>query len=112
MSDHIESPEVELCGHKWKLRIFPGGSGEKGKDIYVTTFIAMMLIISCVCFIAQKHKKFISVYLANRSSMSVTASYKLSLRDQNSNVDVELFESSGVKTFEVQGKTMSEHIIT
>jgi hypothetical protein len=49
---------------------------------------------------ALKHKKFISVYLANRSSTSVTASYKLSLRNQNSNVDVDLFESSGVKTFE------------
>lgn len=53
--------------------------------------------------VALKHKKFISVYLANRSSTSVTASYKLSLRNQNTNVDVNLFESSGVKTFEVQG---------
>ena len=78
VGDHVESPIVELCGHKWKLRIFPGGS-------------------------AVKHKKYISVYLANRSSTSVTASYKLSLRNQNTNSDVELFESAGVKTFEVQG---------
>ena len=49
---------------------------------------------------ALKHKKYISVYLANRSSSCVTASYKLSLRNQNSNDDVDLFHSIGVKVFE------------
>mmetsp|Transcript_23081 Transcript_23081/g.33804 ORF Transcript_23081/g.33804 Transcript_23081/m.33804 type:complete len:368 (+) Transcript_23081:142-1245(+) len=79
VGDHIESPLVELCGHKWKIRIFPGGS-------------------------AMKHSNYVSLYLANRSSNAVSATYKLFIHNQETNEDEIIFTSAGVKLFDTQGQ--------
>jgi speckle-type POZ protein len=44
------------------------------------------------------------MYLANRSSTAVSASYKLFIRNQLANEDELVFSSVGVKQFEVQGQ--------
>ena len=54
-----ESPEFDLCGHVWQLRIFPGGS-------------------------LEAHKGHLSFYLASKSSRQARASYKLSVLCQHS----------------------------
>lgn len=52
--DSTESPEFDLCGHTWQLRIFPGGS-------------------------LSAYKGFLSYYLASKSTRPARASYKLIL---------------------------------
>ena len=54
-----ESPEFDLCGHVWQLRIFPGGS-------------------------LEAHKGHLSFYLASKSPRQARASYKLSVLCQHS----------------------------
>ena len=83
-----ESPEFDLCGHIWQLRIFPGGS-------------------------LELHKGYLSYYLASKSTRQARASYRLSVLNQlNSSLDSqqaqssskdESFSSSGVRVFEAKG---------
>jgi len=93
-----ESPEFDLCGHIWQLRIFPGGS-------------------------LEAHKGHLSYYLASKSSRQARASYRLSVLNQidevapglnttattTSNTATtatskdESFSSSGVRVFEAKG---------
>jgi hypothetical protein len=51
-----------------------------------------------------KHSSYVSMYLANRSSTTVSASYQLFIRNQITNDDELVFSSVGVKQFEVQGQ--------
>ena len=71
VGDSTESPEFELCGHVWQLRIFPGGS-------------------------LEAHRSYLSFYLASKSSRSARASYKLSVCSQVAGGTDESFASSGV----------------
>lgn len=95
-----ESPEFDLCGHIWQLRIFPGGS-------------------------LEAHKGHLSYYLASKSSRQARASYRLSVLNQSSDETApgvnsttttssnattstatskdESFSSSGVRVFEAKG---------
>ena len=57
VGESIESPEFNLCGHEWQLRIFPGGS-------------------------LEAHKLFVSFYLASKSNKVARASYKLIILSQ------------------------------
>lgn len=50
-----------------------------------------------------KHSSYVSMYLANRSSTAVSASYQLYIKNQLINEDELVFTSVGVKQFEVQG---------
>jgi hypothetical protein len=77
VGESAESPEFELCGHIWQLRIFPGGS----LDI---------------------HRGYMSFYLASKSSRTARASYKLMVCSQVNGND-EVFVSSGVRVFEAKG---------
>jgi len=92
-----ESPEFDLCGHIWQLRIFPGGS-------------------------LEAHKGHLSYYLASKSSRQARASYRLSVLNQYDDIATglntttatsnttttatsrdESFSSSGVRVFEAKG---------
>lgn len=83
VGDSTESPEFDLCGKKWQLRIFPGGS-------------------------LENHCGYISYYLASKSTTLIRASYKLIVRNQNPAssfqppVD-EMFASAGIRKFEAKG---------
>ena len=57
VGDSTESPEFELCGHIWQLRIFPGGS-------------------------LESHKGYLSFYLASKSTKLARAAYKLIIVNQ------------------------------
>ena len=57
VGDIIESPEFEVCGKTWQLRIFPGGS-------------------------LTAHAGYMSYYLASKSSTMTRASYKLMILSQ------------------------------
>ena len=78
VGDSTESPEFDLCGHLWQLRIFPGGS-------------------------LESHRTYASYYLASKSMRSAKASYKLSVCSQVSGGADECFASSGVRLFEAKG---------
>ena len=73
VGDSTESPEFELCGHVWQLRIFPGGS-------------------------LEAHRAYLSYYLASKSTRSARASYKLSVCSQVAGGTDESFASSGVRS--------------
>ena len=77
VGESCESPEFDLCGHTWQLRIFPGGS-------------------------LEVHRGFLSFYLASKSTRNSRASYRLTVVNQASGVD-ESFASSGVRVFEAKG---------
>jgi hypothetical protein len=77
VGESCESPEFELCGHIWQLRIFPGGS-------------------------LEIHRGFLSFYLASKSTRNARASYRLTVCNQVNGVD-ETFASSGVRIFEAKG---------
>jgi hypothetical protein len=77
VGESAESPEFELCGHMWQLRIFPGGS-------------------------LEVHRGHLSFYLASKSTKIARASYKLSVVNQAGGSD-ETFTSSGVRVFEAKG---------
>ena len=81
LGDSIESPEFELCGRRWQLRIFPGGS-------------------------LQPHVGYISYYLASKSSVQTRASYKLMIVNQIQNGEDEIFCSSGIRKFEAKGESV------
>ena len=74
VGDSTESPEFELCGHVWQLRIFPGGS-------------------------LEAHRAYLSYYLASKSTRSARASYKLSVCSQVAGGTDESFASSGVRSW-------------
>lgn len=78
VGDSVESPEFNLCGHTWQLRIFPGGS-------------------------LDVHKGFVSFYLASKCNKVARASYKLSIINQIPGGDDETFSSSGIRIFEAKG---------
>ena len=78
VGDSTESPEFDLCGHLWQLRIFPGGS-------------------------LEAHRTYVSYYLASKSTRSAKASYKLSVCSQVPGGADECFASSGVRLFEAKG---------
>ena len=78
VGDSTESPEFELCGHTWQLRIFPGGS-------------------------LDAHRTHLSYYLASKSTRSARASYKLAVCSQVLGGVDEVFASSGVRVFEAKG---------
>lgn len=78
VGESTESPEFELCGHLWQLRIFPGGS-------------------------LDSHKGYLSFYLASKSTRSARASYKLCVCSQVPGGSDEVFASSGVRYFEAKG---------
>jgi hypothetical protein len=78
VGDSTESPEFEICGHLWQLRIFPGGS-------------------------LDSHRTYVSYYLASKSVKSAKASYKLSVCTQVPGGVDECFASSGVRLFEAKG---------
>ena len=78
VGDSTESPEFDLCGHLWQLRIFPGGS-------------------------LEAHRTYVSYYLASKSTQSAKASYKLSVCSQAPGGTDESFASSGVRLFEAKG---------
>lgn len=82
VGESIESPEFLLCGHKWQLRIFPGGS----LDI---------------------HSGSVSFYLASKSTVVTRASYKLMILSQVIGGIDEYFASSGVRVFEPKGVQVS-----
>ena len=73
VGDSTESPEFELCGHVWQLRIFPGGS-------------------------LEAHRAYLSYYLASKSTRSARASYKLTVCSQVAGGTDESFASSGVRS--------------
>jgi hypothetical protein len=78
VGDSTESPEFELCGHTWQLRIFPGGS-------------------------LETHRGYVSYYLASKSTQHARASYKLIILSQSNSGHDEVFASSGVRFFEAKG---------
>ena len=78
VSDCIESPEFTLCGHKWQLRIFPGGS-------------------------LEVHKDYVSFYPASKSNRTARASYRLVIPNQIFGLADEGFSSSAVRVFEAKG---------
>jgi hypothetical protein len=78
VGDSTESPEFELCGHMWQLRIFPGGS-------------------------LEVHRGHVSFYLASKSSRAARAAYKLLVINQSPVGVDETFASSGIRTFEARG---------
>lgn len=78
VGESTESPEFELCGKQWQLRIFPGGS-------------------------LEAHSNFISFYLASKSTTQTRASYKLILKNQNPGGNDEIFASAGIRKFEAKG---------
>ena len=82
VGDCVESPEFVLCGHKWQLRIFPGGS-------------------------LENHKDFASFYLASKSNKLARASYKLIVVNQVIGGEDEVFCSSGIRIFEAKGVQVS-----
>jgi CRISPR/Cas system endoribonuclease Cas6 (RAMP superfamily) len=82
VSDCVESPEFSLCGHKWQLRIFPGGS------------------LDC-------HKEYLSFYLASKSNRVARASYKLLVMNQVEGLEDEGFSSSTVRIFEAKSTQVS-----
>jgi hypothetical protein len=77
VSDCVESPEFSLCGHKWQLRIFPGGS-------------------------LDSHREYLSFYLASKSNRVARASYKLIVLNQVEGLEDEGFSSSTVRIFEAK----------
>lgn len=82
VADCVESPEFLLCGHKWQLRIFPGGS-------------------------LENHKGFMSFYLASKSNKIARACYKLIVSNQIVGGEDEVFSSSGIRVFEAKGEQVS-----
>lgn len=78
VGDSVESPEFNLCGHTWQLRIFPGGS-------------------------LDVHKGYVSFYLASKCTKVARARYKLSIINQIPGGENETFSSSGVRIFEAKG---------
>lgn len=78
VGESTESPEFELCGKLWQLRIFPGGS-------------------------LENHVGFISYYLASKSSTVTRAAYKLIIKNQKQGGADEVFASSGIRKFEAKG---------
>lgn len=78
VGDSTESPEFDLCGHVWQLRIFPGGS-------------------------LEVHRGHVSFYLASKSTRSARASYKLLVLNQSPTGADEVFASAGIRTFEARG---------
>jgi len=78
VGDSTESPEFELCGHMWQLRIFPGGS-------------------------LEVHRGHVSFYLASKSNRAARAAYKLLVINQSPVGVDETFASSGIRTFEARG---------
>jgi hypothetical protein len=78
VSECVESPEFQLCGHKWQLRIFPGGS-------------------------LESHKGYVSFYLASKSNRIARASYRLSVLNHIPGLEDEGFSSTAVRTFEPKG---------
>lgn len=84
VGDSVESPEFQLCGYTWQLRIFPGGS-------------------------LDAHKGYISYYLASKSNRMARASYKLSIVNQIIGGEDETFASSGIRIFEAKGVQVSKY---
>lgn len=78
VGESTESPEFELCGKSWQLRIFPGGS-------------------------LDAHINYVSFYLASKSSTLTRASYKLIIKNQNNGSNDEVFASAGIRKFEAKG---------
>ncbi len=78
VGDSVESPEFNICGHTWQLRLFPGGS-------------------------LEAHKGYISYYLASKSVSLARASYKLMVINQVATGEDEKFSSSGIRIFEPKG---------
>ena len=52
---------------------------------------------------SSKHSSYISMYLANRSSCPVSASYKLLVYNHDTEDEELIFQSNGVKLFDIQG---------
>lgn len=84
VGDSIESPEFQLCGFTWQLRIFPGGS-------------------------LESHRNFLSFYLASKSNTIARASYRLSMINQIIGGEDETFASSGIRIFEAKGVQVMLH---
>lgn len=78
VGESTESPEFEICGKLWQLRIFPGGS-------------------------LEAHSGYISYYLASKDTTVTRASYKLSIVNQIDDEPDAVFLSSGVRKFEAKG---------
>jgi speckle-type POZ protein len=78
IGESTESPEFELCGRSWQLRIFPGGS-------------------------LDAHVNYVSFYLASKSTTMTRASYKLLIKNQNNGSNDEVFASAGIRKFEAKG---------
>lgn len=78
IGESTESPEFEICGKQWQLRIFPGGS-------------------------LELHSGYVSYYLASKSATVTRASYKLFIINQSDPEQDALFASSGIRKFEAKG---------
>lgn len=78
IGESTESPEFELCGKNWQLRIFPGGS-------------------------LDAHVNYVSFYLASKSTTLTRASYKLLIKNQSNGSNDEVFASAGIRKFEAKG---------
>ena len=65
VGDSTESPEFELCGHMWQLRIFPGLI----HYLHCTYLYRMITnFVDTVGGSLEAHKGFISYYLASKVS--------------------------------------------
>jgi hypothetical protein len=82
VAECVESPEFTLCGHKWQLRIFPGGS-------------------------LESHKEYVSYYLASKSNRIARAGYRLIIVNQVAGLEDEGFSSTAVRLFEPRGTQVS-----
>jgi len=78
VGESTESPEFEICGKLWQLRIFPGGS-------------------------LEAHSGYVSYYLASKATTVTRASYKLSITNLIDSEADAIFVSSGIRKFEAKG---------
>lgn len=74
----VESPDFELCGYTWQLRLFLGGS-------------------------LPQHNGYVSLYLASKSYQDAHASYCLRIASQKENEVDEIYASNGWRTFKAKG---------
>ena len=85
VGESVESPEFILCDRLWQIRIFPGGS-------------------------LEKHKNYVSYYIASKSPQSAKASYKLSICSQVYGGIDACFTSAGIRSFEARGPRIDGNI--
>ena len=86
VGESVESPEFTLCDRVWQIRIFPGGS-------------------------LEKHKNYISYYIASKSPESAKASYKLSICSQVYGGLDACFTSAGIRSFEARGTRIDGNVM-